>query len=94
MEAAFQHYQFVTKNLSLTLKVENDILKAKIIKVLIVATAGMAGYMSLHEGISQLSLSPPVPRSPNLNKHNRCQPRELQGKLNWDNTESLWNITN
>lgn len=39
MQAAFQHYQSVTKNISLPLRVEkeNDILKAKIVKALIVS---------------------------------------------------------
>lgn len=61
MEAAFQHYQFVTKNLSLTLKVENDILKAKIIKFLIVSHCwnGRVHVLAWRNTPTLLSLSPP-----------------------------------
>lgn len=55
----------------------------------------MAGYMSLHEGTPQPTIlfshcHHQSPRSSNLNMHNRCQLSELQKKLNWDNSESLW----
>lgn len=62
MEIAFRHYQYVTENISLILKIEKeyDILKDKIIKHLNVrhSTNGMVQVITSHPLLSQ---SPPVP---------------------------------